>query len=368
MLLAVVFVASTVTAGVAAAGPDERSGDLVAVDGLPPEWDAGAGRVLTYRTEDAHGRPALARGLLLVPDGPAPAGGWPIISWDHGASGLGKACGLTSSVTAPVDLPYLRRLTGLGYGVVATDYLGLSAVSDRVHPYLNTRTEATATIDIVRAARQADDELSADWAVFGVSQGGHAALSTGSLAASYAPELSFHGTAALAPGSQIDRLIGLAGPYVPNGPLLDDFAVLAAAMLAGMRGDPAGFDLEPYLSADGRQVLQAISTECQPGWARALGGRPMGALLSRSLHDAEFARAAAEYAGLPAAGYDRPIFVAQGLLDTSVPLPMTLALLHDFDRAGTRYEFRTFAADHQGIMRDGFDAGVRFLQRILPAG
>ncbi|WP_378740542.1 lipase family protein [Nocardia brasiliensis] len=156
----------------------------------------------------------------------------------------------SSSATLPVDVPYFRRLNALGYAVVSTDYLGMSPVTDQVHPYLNSRTEATATIDIVRAARQFTDTVSNSWAVFGVSQGGHAALATARLASTYAPELDFRGAAASAPGSQLEYLFPLAGPHIPRSPLLDNSiagaAVLVSAFLAGMWATDPSFDLTPY--------------------------------------------------------------------------------------------------------------------------
>ncbi|GAA5107718.1 lipase family protein [Nocardia iowensis] len=345
-------------------------GELVDTQRFPVGW--GDGYIITYRTEGSDGAPTLARGLLMLPEGPAPAGGWPMISFDHGAGGLGPTCGASSSATLPVDVPYFRRLNDFGYAVVSTDYLGMSPVTDQVHPYLNSRTEATATIDIVRAARQFTDTVSNSWAVFGVSQGGHAALATARLASTYAPELDYRGAAALAPGSQLEYLFPLAGPHIPRSPLLDNSiagaAVLVSAFLAGMWATDPSFDLTPYLTPVGRQVLSELRTACQDRWPTVIGGRGLGELLARPLFDEAARQAIGRYVAIPADGYRQPIFLAQGTRDTAVPPMLTQALAFEFDLAGTEYEYRAFDTDHQGIMGPGFDAGVEFLRRVLPTG
>ncbi|CAM4108287.1 lipase family protein [Nocardia ninae] len=358
--------------GLSVAGPvaHGESGDLVATQRFPADW--GDGYIVTYRTEGSDGRPALARGLLMVPSGPAPAGGWPMISFDHGAGGLGPACGASASATMPVDVPYFRRLNSLGYAVVSTDYLGLSPVAEQVHPYLHARTEATATIDIVRAAREFTDSVGKSWAVFGVSQGGHAALATARLASTYAPELDFRGAAALAPGSQLEYLFPLAGPHIPRSPLLDNSiagaSVLLIAFLAGMWATDPTFDLTPYLTPAGAQVLSELRTACQDRWPTIIGGHGLGELLARPLFEEPARRAIADYVAIPADGYRQPIFLGHGTRDVAVPPLLTQALANEFALAGTEYEYRTFDTDHEGIMGPGFDAGVEFLQRILPAG
>ena len=76
-----------------------------------------------------------------------------------------------------------------------------------MHPYLIGVSEARAVLDSVRAARSLPDALAGDrFAVWGHSQGGHAALFTGQEAASYAPELKLVGVAAAAPATYLGEL------------------------------------------------------------------------------------------------------------------------------------------------------------------
>ncbi|MFI5775512.1 hypothetical protein [Nocardia sp. NPDC051570] len=43
-------------------------------------------RLVLYRSVDTHGTPVAVSGTLAVPEGPAPQGGWPLISWAHGTT------------------------------------------------------------------------------------------------------------------------------------------------------------------------------------------------------------------------------------------------------------------------------------------
>ena len=82
---------------------------------------------LKYATTDARGRRALSTGMVFLPKGKAPRGGWPVISWAHGTSGLGDSC--APSVVGPAlpkrDRPYLANWMKEGYAIVASDYAGL---------------------------------------------------------------------------------------------------------------------------------------------------------------------------------------------------------------------------------------------------
>src|SRR5262249_44773085 len=76
------------------------------------------------------------------------------------------------------------------------------------HPYLVGISEARAVIDSVRVAGTLPGAGGGrTFVVWGHSQGGHAALFTGSIAKSYAPELDLLGVAAAAPATDLVTLI-----------------------------------------------------------------------------------------------------------------------------------------------------------------
>ncbi len=93
-----------------------------------------------------------------------------------------------------------------GWAVVVTDYAGLGTAGP--HPYLIGEGEARSVLDATRAARQLDDiSLSTETVVWGHSQGGHAALWTGQLAPTYAPDVGVIAVAAMAPAANLPALI-----------------------------------------------------------------------------------------------------------------------------------------------------------------
>ncbi|MBB3287325.1 MULTISPECIES: lipase family protein [unclassified Rhizobium] len=87
-----------------------------------------------------------------------------------------------------------------GWVVVATDYPGLGTSGP--HAYLVGNAAGYAVLDAVRAA-QGVPRVGAGsrFAVWGLSQGAHAALLTGQVAGRYAPDLQLAGVIAAAPSA-----------------------------------------------------------------------------------------------------------------------------------------------------------------------
>ena len=114
------------------------------------------------------------------PSGPAPAGGRHVIAWAHPTSGVVTACAPTLMPDNSGMIWGLPDMLAQGYVVVATDYPGLGTPG--IHPYLIGISEARAVLDSVRAARALPNTGASNrFAVWGNSQGGHAALYTASL-------------------------------------------------------------------------------------------------------------------------------------------------------------------------------------------
>ncbi|WP_433520665.1 lipase family protein [Nocardia pseudovaccinii] len=360
--LAAAILAVTGAGGAHAA---DTVGGLVSSTAQPAGW-GGFDRVsvLEYVTEGPTGAATTATGLLLTPNGAPPPGGWPVIAWDHGTSGLGPQCGITTMKARP-DASYLHRLLDRGYAVVAPDYVGLNAGAATPHPYLQSRTEATATIDLVRAARTADTDLSTRWAVVGVSQGGHAALNTGALAPTYAPELDFRGTAALAPPANVEQAIALAGPYIPRVPVLDDFIDNVAAVLEGMRIAYPAADIESYYTPTGIAAMERLATSCVSNWPAQVQGLSLGALLNKPLLTADFTALLTRYLAVPTSGYRQPLLITQGEQDTTVPFPSTAVLLGQLSASGTRYRFQSYPTDHLGIVEASWPQLIPFLTGLF---
>src|SRR4051812_40015397 len=53
---------------------------------------AGGTSVVLYRSTSVAGRKIAVSGLVSVPKGDPPKGGWPVISWAHGTTGIPDVC------------------------------------------------------------------------------------------------------------------------------------------------------------------------------------------------------------------------------------------------------------------------------------
>ena len=200
-------------------------GQLLRVEAFGREIPAGArGLRILYTTTRGDGTAALASAIVLAPKS-TPSDPMPVIAWTHGTTGVAQGCA-PSLLDHPFDnVPAVADVIAKGWTFVATDYVGQGTPG--VHGYMLGVDEARAALDAVRAARRIDDvKLASQVVVWGHSQGGHAALWTGSVAAGYAPELSILGVAGLAPASDLPGLVANAQASV-IGKLLSSYLVVA---------------------------------------------------------------------------------------------------------------------------------------------
>jgi pimeloyl-ACP methyl ester carboxylesterase len=167
-----------------------------------------AARVVYRSTSGDDGAPTVVSGAVVVPLGRPPAGGWPIVAFGHGTTGIDEPC-------APSDSDSLMGMSGLvaaivskGFGVVMPDYEGLGAPG--VHPYTDAHTAGLNMIDAVRALRFTFKNVSNRWMALGHSQGGGAAWAADERARSYAPELDLVGAVSLSPAADVSKFVDKA--------------------------------------------------------------------------------------------------------------------------------------------------------------
>ncbi len=152
-----------------------------------------------YLSESVTNRPVPVTGLVVVPDRSPPAGGYPVVSWGHGTNGMADQC--APSLDPATDVPLANDLLDQGWEVTASDYQGEGTPG--LMPYLVGVSAARNTIDIVRAARHlAGAHASADYVVWGHSEGGQTAMFALDIGPTYAPDLRLKGVVAGAPPSQ----------------------------------------------------------------------------------------------------------------------------------------------------------------------
>ena len=301
--------------------PSGEPGEIVRSEPVEnaPEG-ANAWRVL-YHSTDAVGSDILVSGLVIAPDSPAPMLGRPVVSWGHPTTGAAAACAPSLS-TSPFDqILGLRELLDAGAVVAATDYSGLGA--DGPGSYLVGPTEGANVLDAARAARALPETgANHDLYLWGFSQGAHAALFAGQLAADYAPDLTLRAVAAAAPPTDLAALF-TSGVADPAGIALTAFALDAYSSVYAHRGAELSTVLTPTGVAAVPQIADLCST--QESEIEPLATPLIGDYFSADPREVEpWAGILADNSpGATAIGV--PVFIAQGEKDTLVAPAVTRA-------------------------------------------
>ena len=166
-----------------------------------------AARVV-YRSTSGDGQPTVVSGSVFIPGGNPPDGGWPVISFGHGTTGLDEPCAPSLSDSLLGMAQVVIALTAKGYAVAFPDYQGLGAPG--VHPFTDSRTLGLNMIDAVRALRSTFHGVSTRWGSYGGSEGGGAAWGADEQARTYAPELNLVGAVAISPAADVTGIVDKA--------------------------------------------------------------------------------------------------------------------------------------------------------------
>lgn len=182
-------------------------------------------RRILYTTTLNGGEPATASAIVMWKPQENMAAPQRVILWAHGTLGAAPGCGASMQANPFADVPALGALLEEGWVYVASDYAGLTTKGP--HPYLIGDGEARSVLDAARAAHDMTElTLSLDTVIWGHSQGGHAALWSGILARSYAPELQVKGIVALAPATDLPAIVAET-EATPVGRIFSAFAARA---------------------------------------------------------------------------------------------------------------------------------------------
>jgi pimeloyl-ACP methyl ester carboxylesterase len=217
---------------------------------ISPEFAVDVYRVL-YTTIDTTGAETEASGTICLPSDATHA--LPLLSYQHG------------TIHQPSEAPSLvddgERLivvasAGAGYLAIAPDYLGMG-LGTGFHPYVHAASEASATIDLLRAARRFSTSkgftLSGDVFLMGYSQGGHATMATA---------MTIENDDALRDEFALKAVAPMAGPYDVSGvqaevitrdapypdPSYLPYVLLAYDFVYDIWSEPSEVLVEPYAS------------------------------------------------------------------------------------------------------------------------
>ncbi|MET8874578.1 lipase family protein [Nocardia sp. NPDC004604] len=339
---------------------------LAAVATLP--GSVNSSRIL-YSTTTVSDAPTVASAAVYFPPGPAPEGGWPVIAWAHGTVGLGDNCAYSIAGPSAVerDWAYLGTWLAQGYAIVAADYAGLGTPGE--HPYLNGRVEAHNVVDAVEAATAQYPSLAKKWVVVGQSQGGGAAVSTARYATEFGgPELDYRGAVGTGVPAYIEDVLQLLGPGVPPLELSPFSTAYVLYILNGLRTTHPELDIESFLTDSGRAWLARAREACILPLRDELGasGVVIGDLFARPLAQIPNVHGLLyDYLGLPESGYDKPLFLGQGLRDTDVITPETLRFAAVLAVNRQPVTVHIYPEDHDGTVNASLRDSLPFVRGLF---
>jgi alpha-beta hydrolase superfamily lysophospholipase len=337
--------------------------------GLVKLQDARYTRLVLYSSRTPQGAKDAISGSVSVPKGKPPKGGWPVITWAHGTTGVADICAPSRDGLDPSANTGETYINGdlnawlkAGYAVLRTDYEGLGTPGK--HPYLIGTSEGRSVVDIVAAARQLDPTISKRYLISGHSQGGHAALFAAGLASSWQPKLKLRGTVAFAPASHIlDQASFLPGLTQPSS-----LTALATLILDGASTQSSAINANALLSDEVLQFYPLLQSQClgRLGQSDELGGIPPSHL-ERS--GADLSALNPVLAAMnPAVRTAAPILIPQGESDTTVFPFLTKQLTDELVGLGDQVTYKTYPGiDHVGVVTAGEADALAFFQQMLPA-
>lgn len=345
--------------------PAGKPGELINSEPVEVPGLNGALSRVMYHSTNINGQDIAVTGLVLIPKGTAPSGGWPVITWAHGTTGIADVC---APSLKPASLATTANgLLAAGYLVVASDFEGLGTPGR--HPYIVGESEARGTLDIVRLAQSFPNaNASKRYAVWGHSQGGHAAMFAGHIAKSYAPEIELVADVAGAPPSQL-LLVNAA---LQTSPYKHYIAMVAAAMNAAYGDQKA--DLTQVLTPEGIEFLKNIDTMCSTELGNVAAGLDFTKLQkadpstiptwNQLLKDND--------PGTFAAPIPVPLLIIHGGNDEQIPVVSSALLFDQLCKIGQVEQRWVFAGQsHAGVIAPSFSSmmtwiGDRFAGKPMP--
>ncbi len=327
-----------------------------------------------YWTTSDRGREIEVTGMVVAPREAIPARPRNVLAWTHGTWGVAEKCAPSLSANFFTATAGLSDAIRRGYTVVAPDYPGLGSAMP--HPYLGGISTANSVLDAVRAARSIPGAAAgSSFAVWGESQGGHAALWTGQRARMYAPDLRLTGIAAAAPPTDlVENLRAGSDPSVRA--FLTAFTAYSWSQHYGAP-----------LATLGKRTTQGVITRLAQNNCIVLGAKPklgtmLGVLvLRRDLKNVDLGRiqpwARISRDNSPSARNPGvPVLIAQNPKDVIVGPAVTQAYARKLCRNGARLRYitisgqghETSAKDTAGATLDWIDARFAGRQAVSDCG
>lgn len=340
-----------------------EAGGLVPLEGA--KWN----RNVLYTTKSPQRDRVAVSGTVSIPEGKAPKGGFPVITYAHGTTGVADVCAPSRNkvggpVVEYVDYvdPQLTAFLEAGYAVLRTDYQGLGTPGP--HPYLIGKSEGRSVLDIIRAAQELSPKIGDDYAIAGHSQGGHAALFAAGMAEKWAPEQNLAGTIAYAPASHVKQQAqAIEALTEPSG-----LTALATLVIYGASTANTGVQPGVLMTGETYAFYPQLDETCLPqlGEPDSLGGYPPSELLREGANTTTLFNVLEK--NNPDVTTTAPILLAQGEADTTVFPVFTDLLDEELRELNDSVDYQKYpGVTHGEIVAAAQPQAMEFLADNLPA-
>lgn len=292
-------------------------------------------RVVYRSTSGIDGSSTEVSGAMFIPPGDPPSGGWPIVAYGHGTSGVEQQCAPSLSKDIFGAAPLIAAYIKLGYAVAAPDFQGLGAPGG--HPYLDSKTAGLNIIDSVRALRKVSPKISATWAGVGGSQGGSAIWAANELATTYGTDLNLVGTVSMVPPADITAFAQLAAEQK----LSKDQEAAYIWLLMGIEKTRPGFPIDDYRNGVVTEYWDTLAACVGPETekrAAILADLPASSLVPSSPAAVQRLTDILASMALPQRKAAAPMFVIYGGKDTYIDSEWTYAAIQRACAMGTIIE------------------------------
>ncbi|MDQ1294695.1 MAG: Alpha/beta fold hydrolase [Actinomycetota bacterium] len=307
--------------------------------GAGPAW------LMHYISTAKDGHRMIVTGTLTLPEGGAPAEGWPVVSFGHGLSGLADACAPSSTGPSPWERIVQETLLGSGFAIAVTDYQGVGGPGPGVVG--EGVTDARAMADIVRAARRTAP-VSRTWEALGYSLGGQAALFAGSFVHSYAPELRHVGSIAMAPPTHWGQWLSALGAADPSTIPVPAAVIYLSDLLE--RKYPGGYRAEDWLTPEGLAFEDRAQNMCIDALTEELTGITFQKIAKDPAAFAQKLSGMTTDMEIPVNRYPRPVHIVHGN-DDVLPVALSRLTAEQLAAAGTEVTFTPVpGADHLTLL------------------
>jgi dienelactone hydrolase len=366
-------------------------------------------KVMTYNMVNVQGKTAEATALVMFPKIAQPKDGYRVVVWEHGTVGVGDSCAPSNNTINPRFKILADTLLAAGYVIVAPDYEGLGTKG--IHPYLNLASEAKSALAAVKAAKDHyGTQLNGDWMSVGQSQGGQASIGT----AEYAnADITYKGAVAGAPASSLGTIILDVAPnalalieqqeIAGNIPLdkrvsVDSYATLlayAALTGVGIKAYEPRFEYRDLFQTRTKSLAEFAEGSTGENGLCLDSADPSLSLINKFKDDIiKFItdnpdKKVMNYPGLDTNNFktnetvqkfllasqpgtkrlDKPVYIAQGKLDTNVPYPITQMMVAGLVTLGSpniKLDLVENATHTQAIVCKNADI-YQFIQTNMPA-